>query len=218
MPHKLDGKVIQLDGQVFSHLTVLRRQGTVKKYATWLCRCTCGTEIEIRGDHLRRGIRKTCARNGHFWSAVQGGGMEARYPAEYATWKSMRERCKKKKGKHYRIYGKRGIKVCERWQKSFAHFLHDMGCKPDLSYTIDRYPDNNGNYEPTNCRWATKSEQGRNTRRSVYVEQEGVRTLLIDVTEKLGLNRQNIYGRLKNGWSLEDALSIPTAKYKKKVP
>lgn len=210
--HKLDGKVISLAGQTFGSMTVLRRAGTSRKYATWLCCCTCGVEVVVRGDRLRRGLRRTCAVNGHYSWKIEGGTLEQRYPSEYNSWRRMRERCRAKKGKHYRLYVSRGIKVCDRWEKSFAHFLTDMGCKPTPRHTIDRHPNNNGNYEPANCRWATKSEQGRNTRRSIYVDRDGERMLLVDLVEKLGLKRENIYGRLKLGWSLEDALSIPTGK------
>jgi hypothetical protein len=128
----------------------------------------------------------------------------------------MRYRCrtKKKRSKNWRLYAGRGITVCARWD-SFKNFIEDMGRKPTSRHTIER-KDVNGNYELANCRWATRSEQRRNMRRSVYVEVEGVKVLLMDVADKLGLDRNTVYGRLKNGWSLEAALSIPVNKHKNK--
>lgn len=105
--------------------------------------------------------------------------------------------------------------VCERWQ-TFANFLADMGSKPTPEHTIER-KDVNGNYEPENCRWATRKEQSRNMRRSVFINYEGKRQLLVDVANQIGMNPTVLYGRIKAmGWSVEDATTIPIYKYKKK--
>jgi hypothetical protein len=118
-------------------------------------------------------------------------------------------RCNDPKVRSYKDYGGRGIKVCEQW-KSFECFMRDMGPKPSPKHSLDRYPDNNGNYESSNCRWATASEQRRNARDNVYVEYEGERMLLVVLMERLGLNQSVVAGRLKMGWSLADALALPT--------
>jgi hypothetical protein len=204
--------VIEMEGKTFGLLTVLCREGTYRKFAAWRCRCTCGVEVVVSGQHLRRGERKACARNGHFWASQSRPGLIKQYPSEYKSWCQMRGRCRNKRHHKYKDYGKRGIKVCERWN-SFQNFIADMKRKPTPKHTIER-EDVNGNYEPDNCRWATPAEQRRNQRRSVYVEVEGVKVLLMDVADKLGLNRQMVYGRLKNGWSLESALSIPVRRHK----
>ena len=86
----------------------------------------------------------------------------AKYRSEYVAWASMIWRCS---DPNFKGYGARGIKVCKRWRKSFLAFLEDMGPKPSPKYSLDRYPNNDGNYEPTNCRWATKSEQNYNRRK-----------------------------------------------------
>jgi len=166
----------------------------------------------VSGHDLRRGERKACGIN-HFWRAPKYGGLTQKYLSEYKTWTSMWDRCTKRKVRNYKNYGGRGIKVCNRW-KSFAAFMEDMGPKPTSDLMIER-DDSNGNYEPTNCRWATNAEQQRNRRNSVYVEYEGRRMLLIDVVAKLGLTRSVVIGRLKGGWSLDAALSIPVRPTKK---
>ena len=202
---------IDLTGQVFGLLTAVRREGRIRRFAAWLCRCTCGIEVVVSSDHLRGGRRKACARNGHYWAGAKyPPGFLKKYRSEYLSWEHMHERCRYTRHKNWKNYGARGITVCERW-KDFNLFVADLGRKPTPAHTIERN-DVNGNYEPSNCRWATRKEQSRNLRRSVYVEVEGVKVLLIEVTEKLGLDRSSVYGRLKNGWSLEEALSIPVHK------
>jgi hypothetical protein len=88
-----------------------------------------------------------------------------RHSTEYGTWFNMKTRCLNKKTKKYKDYGGRGIRICERWLNSFKNFFADMGCKPGPEYSIDRI-NNDGNYEPGNCRWATSKEQ-RNNQRNV---------------------------------------------------
>lgn len=86
--------------------------------------------------------------------------------SEYTSWAEMKRRCYTKQDEAYKNYGGRGIRVCERWRTSFPNFLADMGRKPTAGHSIDRFPNNNGNYQPGNCRWATRKEHGRNTRRT----------------------------------------------------
>ena len=125
----------------------------------------------------------------------------------------MLERCFRENGHKWANYGGRGITVCPQWRDDFFQFLSDMGPKPSSEYSIERI-DNNGNYEPGNCRWATDAEQRRNQRRSVYVEYQGERLLLMDLCDRLGVDRGRVYGRLKLGWELERALSAPVKRYK----
>lgn len=209
---------ISLDGQQFGYLTVLRRAGSIirngkRKYATWLCRCTCGKEVVVNGQLLRRGLRKACAQN-HFYNVRANGA--SKHISEYRSWEAMRRRCYDKTHHRYSIYGGRGIRVCDRWRDSFQNFLADMGKKPTPKHTVER-KDNDGSYEMSNCRWATRTEQARNMRRSVFVEYEGERMLLLDVVAKLKLNRSVVQGRLRIGWSLEEAISVPVRAKKTKA-
>ena len=208
-------RVLQMEGKKFGALTVLRRAPRTHRNADWICRCDCGTECIKRGYRLRQGRVKTCGRAHCSWWNFTTPGYARAHPLEYRSWRSIWERTNAVDGKHYKTYVLRGITVCERW-KSFENFFADMGPRPSAKHSIDRHPDNNGNYEPRNCRWATAQEQARNMRSSLYVVHGGVRILFMDLVDQLGVDRSVVYGRLKNGWSLEEALAIPPNKHKKK--
>lgn len=106
----------------------------------------------------------TGVRSSHI-NLKHGHAVNGRLTAEYRAWQNMHRRCKYPSTHNYADYGGHGIRVCERWSV-FANFIADMGTKPSPKHSIDRFPDNDGNYEPSNCRWATASEQRRNQRRS----------------------------------------------------
>lgn len=122
----------------------------------------------------------------------------------YSTWKSTCNRCANPKNRQYRFYGGRGISVCERW-KNFENFLEDMGEKPPGT-SIDRFPDKNGNYEKSNCRWATQKQQCRNTRRNRIIEFNGESRCLSEWSEILGIHIMTLENRL-NRMSIEKAFT-----------
>jgi len=130
---------------------------------------------------------------------------------EWRCWANMRARCNDPADAYYHNYGGRGIKVCERWMNSYPIFLEDMGYAPTLKHTLDRV-NNDGNYEPGNCRWATRSEQMRNTRRSHYIEFNGETKTLVEWQDKTGINYFTILYRLKSGWSMDRALTQKSQK------
>lgn len=113
----------------------------------------------------------------------------------HTSWVSMKTRCLNKNCKGYPSYGGRGISICDRWLNSFVSFMEDMGERPEGT-SLDRYPDNNGNYEPSNCRWATSSQQSRNKRTSLVAVVGGEQTHLVDVAAQAGLGTGTLYSRV----------------------
>ena len=130
---------------------------------------------------------------------------------EYQTWANMRKRCDLPKHPGYKNYGGRGIKVCDRWQ-NYGNFLADMGRRPSPEHSIDRI-DNNGNYEPGNCRWATKKEQDRNKRSNHIVEYNGQKMVFADACKLAGFSKGTVRTRIKSGWDINRALSQPLGLY-----
>jgi hypothetical protein len=128
---------------------------------------------------------------------------------EYAAWSNMKYRCNNPRAKQYPDYGGRGIRVCDSWQRSFLAFLADMGPRPSPKHSLDRYPDNDRDYEPGNCRWATASQQNSNRRGNVVIEQDGERLLLKHAAERVGLANATVRRRIRCGMSVSDALSTP---------
>jgi hypothetical protein len=127
----------------------------------------------------------------------------------YIAWMAMKSRCGKPGDKSYADYAGRGITVCDRWLNSFQNFVADMGERPSPKHSIDRI-NNEGNYEPTNCRWATQAEQQRNRRDNVWITIDGVTKCIADWAKEMGINHQNISWRMRSmGWSGERAVLTP---------
>lgn len=128
---------------------------------------------------------------------------------EYNAWTMMKRRCYNVKNKRYPEWGGRGIMVCDKWLNDFMAFFNDMGVRPSDAHSLDR-KDNNGNYEQSNCRWATKEEQSTNRPSWVNaIEFEGCTLTMTQWAEKVGISRKTLYDRFKNGWLIKDALTTP---------
>jgi hypothetical protein len=124
----------------------------------------------------------------------------------WISWDSMIQRCTNPRHKSFADYGGRGIVICDDWW-DFGRFLADMGERPKGT-TLDRYPDLNGNYEPDNCRWATGKQQGNNRRSNVVLEFDGKKQTVAEWALELGIGPKTIGYRLRNGWTLEEALTM----------
>jgi hypothetical protein len=168
------GRAIEMPtGQECGRWVVIERGADIGGKRAWKCRCTCGTERIVLGKHLRSGRSASCGclvREVAAATAVATGARNMTHGAraggnispEYRSWSSMRSRCSNPHATGLSRYGGRGVRVCDRWN-SFANFLADMGPRP-LGCSLDRYPDVNGDYVPSNVRWATAKDQIANRR------------------------------------------------------
>lgn len=194
--------VIDLTGMRFGRLIVRGRHGSlqskgVKGQATWLCLCDCGLESIVRGQELRTGHTTSCGCR----MVVHG----MRHSREYRAWRGMKSRCSDQGVPNYDRYGGRGISVCERWNR-FEAFFEDMGPCP-FGRTLDR-KDVHGNYEPSNCRWATWKEQQNNRSNNRVIEFWGARLTAQQWADKAGIRRDTFVRRLDVlGWTMEEALT-----------
>lgn len=200
-------KFIDLVGKKFSRLTVISRAGNKGKHARWNCKCDCGNEVVVHGGNIRRGHTRSCGclHSETIKECNKTHGMCEK--KEYGVWAEMIKRCTNPNYKRYKDYGGRGISVCDRWRK-FENFYADMGDRPKGT-SIDRI-DNDGNYNPNNCRWATNKEQCRNQRSNVMLTFQGRTLCLSDWAVVVGIGRTTIRNRLSTlNWSVEKALTTP---------
>jgi hypothetical protein len=212
-------------GVRYWHWIVESRSDARRRRSTlWNCVCAkCGKQRQITADFLRRQMNRSVAIScGHPGQHGIADGLRTaqkrrrrcrKSSTEYNSWQAMTHRCNKPKNKDYPKYGAVGIRVCDRWMV-FKNFLADMGLKPTPNHSIDRYPNQRGNYEPGNCRWATKQQQARNCKRNVMVDVYGERMCVSEAAERYGVPGAVIYKRLRLGWSGSDAVTVPAIQPK----
>lgn len=201
-------KFIDRTGQRFGRLTAIEYLGSAK----WLCRCDCGQMKVVATRHLVSGKTKSCGCFRREFSknkATTHNGSKTRL---YVIWRNMIARCSKTYHSEYVRYGAKGIKVCKEWQdfSVFREWAISNGYEDNLS--IDRI-NPNGNYEPSNCRWADEITQANNKRNNVILEYQGKRYTMAELARKSGLKLGTLWARLHNGWSVEEAVERPLREW-----
>jgi len=199
----------KLAGQRFGRLVVLYDTGERKnRHVFWHCRCDCGNEVVVRTDCLISGNTTSCGcyRKGCVAERNTTHGMAGKEHPVYNTWASMLQRCENPNDPGYKRYGGRGITVCDEWHDPvvFINWALANGWRKGL--TLDRI-DNDGNYEPDNCRWATRKEQARNKRNNRLITFNGKTQSLAAWAEELSVNYSTLGNRLNAGWSIKNAFT-----------
>lgn len=201
-------KKINLAGERFGKLTVIDETPLRKfGHVVWKCNCDCGNVTMVASHYLSGGDTKSCGCIPVSKHALKHGKSDTK---AYKTWANMLSRCYSEINPRHPIYKAKGIIVCDRWHV-FENFYADMGDPPFSTSTIDRI-DNSGNYELSNCRWATQRIQGNNRDNNKFITFKGKVQTIGDWIHELGLNRNTVYGRLRRGWEVEAALSAPIGK------
>lgn len=197
-----------LTGKQFGFLTAVEYV-QAKKPPKWLCRCICGKEIVVITDNLTRGHTKSCGcKKGKMItnSKMRHGQADSK---AYNAWRHIKGRCLNPKDKRYEYYGGRGIKVCDRWLETFENFYFDMGDPPTPQHSIDRI-NVDGDYEPSNCRWATVKEQMNNTRQTPKYTYQNESHTLKEWAEIKNITYSTLQQRIKKmGWTIEKSIETP---------
>jgi len=194
------GTVKDITGNKYGRLTVLGLDSVRNRSSYWLCLCECGNEKVVRNDCLKSGNTRSCGCLNREPREVIHGLARTRL---YRIYHAMKQRCYNPNANHYDRYGGRGIRICDEWLndfQTFAEWAISDGYASGL--TIDRI-DNDGNYEPSNCRWVTQRVQTRNSSRNTSIEYNGERRILTDWCELYGVNIATAAHRLARGWSLD---------------
>ncbi len=175
--------------ETFGNWYVMAFAGVVKTKYMWSCRCACDKKKLIEGYSLRSGNSESCGCARKPWNK---GKYTTAHPL-YVTWRNMLQRCNNPHDPAYKDYGERGVRVCARWN-DFDKFVEDMSPRPD-GMSLDRYPDNTGDYAPENCRWATPAQQTRNLRTNINLTYDGRTQCIADWADELGVPRERLYAR-----------------------
>ena len=223
-------KAIDMTGYKTGLITVLERAGSAQGQSTWLCKCACGKTFIQYGGILRKGSVKSCGhlRNSKIerqkiaYKTIAKTKHGASCDRLYFMWASMKGRCYTKSNPSYHNYGGRGIVVCNEWKNDFSAFRqwaiengYDENA-PRGECTLDRI-DNNGNYEPSNCRWITMLEQCKNRRRAVLITYNGETHSTKEWANITGLPQHTIYERYRYGWEPAEIFT-PIDQHRKRNP
>lgn len=236
---------IDLAGRRFGKLTVVRGVKEPKtRHVRWYCQCDCGQMTNSRAKRLLAGEQVCCGctrPDKRPWCSppigrrFEKGNQYASYeyrtqavlPAkmqltpsavskmpEYRAWISMKVRCYDKSNNRYHRYGARGIEVCEEWRNDFLAFLKDVGPRPSDKHSLERV-DNNLGYQPGNCEWRLPKDQARNRVSNTLVTHNGQTKCIAEWAEEVGIPQSVLSRRIREGWSAEDAITLPLGSAKR---
>lgn len=206
-PHPPNPRFMDLTGLRFNrHLVLGLHKKNGSSNGSWWCLCDCGAIRSVRGNKLRSGSTKSCgcfSRDAIRASVTKHGMSNS---PEYHSWANIKARCLNPNNTHYSDYGGRGITVCNRWLESFDNFFADMGPIPGSKYSIER-KDNDGNYCPENCKWATRLEQANNQRNNHKLLLRGEIKSLAAWARHFNIEYQRFHSRAVRGLCLDCCLS-----------
>lgn len=208
-------KFIDRTGQKFGRLTLIERVENNKfNQVQWKCRCDCGKEVIVKAYSLTTGQTKSCGclkkeQNYINIAKVKHNMTNTRL---YNIWRDMKSRCLNPNNKRHKFYFDKGITVCDEWKNDFMNFYNwaiNNGYRDNL--TIDRI-NNDGNYEPKNCRWATITEQNNNQSNNIRIKYNECEYTLSELSRIYNIKRATLYDRIKRGWTIDEALNKKVAK------
>lgn len=208
-------KFIDRTGQKLGRLTLIERVENNKfNQVQWKCRCDCGKEVIVKAYSLTTGQTKSCGclkkeQNYINIAKVKHNMTNTRL---YNIWRNMKSRCLNPNNKRHKFYFDKGITVCDEWKNDFMNFYNwaiNNGYRDNL--TIDRI-NNNGNYEPKNCRWATITEQNNNQSNNIRIKYNESEYTLSELSKIYNIKRATLYDRIKRGWTIDEALNRKVAK------
>ncbi len=212
---------IDLTSKKFGRLTVLRvhTEKTVENKYRWVCQCECGEITYPSGSNLSSGTTKSCgdSKCSPRWiDYIPKPRIYKKYPPEYTAWCNMRTRCFAVDAINYCDYGGRGIKICKRWNV-YRNFISDMGKRPSKRHSLDRI-DNDGDYKPSNCRWAIPKIQAYNRRTTVWIVTDKKKYTTKDFCKFMGFDLKHLYFlRKKRGLSGQQIIDLYKIRpYKKR--
>lgn len=193
-------KTIDITGKRFGRLVAIKFSHSKGGHYFWECLCDCGNKVVIGKGNIVGGHTKSC---GCLRREIIHGMAGTK---EYKIWTEMLQRCRNPNNKAYKHYGGRGITVCKKWLK-FENFFTDMGKRPEGTWLERR--NNDSDYKPSNCGWATPREQHRNTRANKIIKYKGQSKCLAQWCEELNLNYKTTLKRFRMGWLVEKAFTTP---------
>ena len=210
-------KKIDLIGKRFGRLIVIceydkDKDGKIR----YLCKCDCGNKTTVRGYSLRRGDTTSCGCYAKESAITRNTKYSKKEKILYDVWRSMKQRCNNSNSKDYHNYGCRGISVCDEWNDYLVFYNWGIKHGYEKNKQLDRI-NNNGNYEPSNCRWVTPLENLNNTRKTKHFTIGKITHTLTEWCQIYNVRRAIVEDRTRRGWDIEKALTTPLIRRGGKV-